>query len=177
MSDAGDHDKGHDPDVDMELIGTNLAEDRWRELLSKYQSKRDVYSYFCYHCKLDFAGAVGHCNYQLLILFLYFVPVNFFMPGYKLTTMEFLAEICGEKKEVLYAHDVKRRNIPNWPELGIVNVWPKFQTNARFMKHMPNIKDEPSKELERRFFWGVAATLEEGFVEALIKEAQKKRRE
>ena len=42
---------------------------------------------------------------------------------------------------------------------------------------MPAVKKDVSKEIERKFFWGVAYTLQPGFVDALIREAQGKRRE
>ena len=89
--------------------------------------------------------------------------------------MQFLALIVGEKKSLLRHDEVKRLNVPHWPELGIVNVWMKYSSDATFMKYMPPVKHDPSKEIECKYFWGIACTLHPGFTDGLIREAQNKR--
>ena len=102
---------------------SKLDKARWKELLEKYKSKKDLFRYFLYNRKCLFAPKSNS---------LFLCAVNFFLPSYKMCSMVFLGEICREKKQVLVANEVCLRNVPNWPELGLCHMWDKFKGNMEF---------------------------------------------
>ena len=69
---------------------------------------------------------------------------------------------------------MKLKDVPLWPELGLVHMHPKFEGDADFNSYMPPIK-EVEKDLCRHFFWAIVFTIRDDFGDALIEDARLQR--
>ena len=97
--------------------------------------------------------------------------------------------LSGEKKYVacwcpscsvltFFLRHIKNRQviyfkIPNYPELGVKNVWPLIENNHDLMMYFPNFK--PSQFPENEFMYGVLNTLKPNEVRELVAQSLKDR--
>jgi hypothetical protein len=76
--------------------------------------------------------------------------------------------ILAERKLVFYKKQVKSLTVPGWPELKVELMWPlAIKSCPEFLRYMPDGWNGDHKT-ERRFFWGVFATLNQPLVESII---------
>ena len=79
-----------------------------------------------------------------------------------------------EKKKLLSLNDVKYVNVPHYEELSVKRFWPILREDETFMQYMPDFTTE-DKIPERIYFWNVANTVQNAYVQNVIKHANDQR--
>ena len=69
---------------------------------------------------------------------------------------------------------IKMVNVPEFDELSVVNLWPHKQNDPTFMKYFPD-KLPKGRKPSRDYFFNVFNTLEEQYLQSLIKHAMEER--
>jgi hypothetical protein len=65
-------------------------------------------------------------------------------------------------------------NVPEFDELSVTNLYPHVQTDPVFMKHFPD-KLPKGRQPSRDYFFNVMNTLQEEYLQSLIKHAMEQR--
>ena len=92
------------------------------------------------------------------------------MPPEKMINKDFLKQVLREEKQLLSVNKVKYVNVPHYDELSVKKFWPRVQTDADFMKHMPD--PTPDGRLpDRAYFWNVLNTVNQPYVKSVIQYA------
>lgn len=83
---------------------------------------------------------------------------GYFMPPYRHTTMRFIKDFLGGRKELLKAADVVTVNVPTYPELAVKEVVKQVAEDPEVMKYLP-VYQETKEPPERTYFYAILATL------------------
>ena len=51
---------------------------------------------------------------------------------------DFLKEVFNGTKALYGINDVKYINVPLYDEISVVDMWPRMQGNAEFMRYLPS---------------------------------------
>ena len=148
-----------------ELTGKARAE-LVKQANARYRCKDDLYDY------LDKMLVSSRC---LLLPHLSFVQ-HVELPSKSFCTLNFLQQLTREEKTPLSKGACRRYKVPNLPELSIKRMWPEALKDRTFLKFMPD-EWEGGKRVDRTFFWHVLTTLQPEYVDALIEDCRKQRRE
>jgi len=69
---------------------------------------------------------------------------------------------------------IKMVNVPEFDELSVVNLWPHAKKDEAFMKYFPD-KLPKGRHPSREYFFNVMNTLQEEYLQGLIKHAMEQR--
>ena len=100
--------------------------------------------------------------------------MQIFLPAKNRTPLKFLQQVLREEKSVILRQQVPLMFVPTWTECGVRAVWPQAIRVAAFRSHMPDDWTATVKT-ERRFFFGVLATIAPQFLINLVNEARQLR--
>ena len=75
-----------------------------------------------------------------------------------------------EKKKLLPLNEVKYVNVPHYEELSVKRFWPILREDEALMQYMPDFTTE-DKIPDRVYFWNLANTVQNAYVQNVIKHA------
>ena len=131
------------------LLGTKKRRVMTQDLIGKFRSKRDFLKYFSENLQL-------------------------YVPPEKMINKDFIKQVLRDEKQLLDINSVKYVTVPYYDELSVKNFWPRVQTDAEFMKYMPD--PTPDGRLpDRKFFWNVLNTVQTKYVKDVITYANEQR--
>jgi len=75
-------------------------------------------------------------------------------------SLRFLQDILASRKKVFSVGDVKSVNFKeSWQEYAIKNVWQHVKLDEDVVAYLPSEDFDKETWTDRRFFWGIMATL------------------
>jgi hypothetical protein len=86
------------------------------ELKGKMRSKEDWYRFLKFTCKFGFITSGG-----------------FMVPTFKKISMRFIRDFLQGKKQLMRTNTVNQVNVPRFPELAVVKVFPFVKDNAEVL--------------------------------------------
>ena len=96
--------------------------------------------------------------------------MQLYTPNEIMVNKDFIRELLTEQKKLMPLKQIKQVNAPNYDEISVSNLWPKWQQDAAFMVYFPS--SLPKNRLpERQYFFDILNTLHEEYVQALIRHA------
>ena len=87
---------------------------------------------------------------------------------------DFLKKVLKEEKKLLSLKEVKYVNVPHYEQLSVKRFWPILRQDETLMKYMPDFTNE-NKVPDRVYFWNVANTLQNDYVQKVLKHANEQR--
>jgi hypothetical protein len=87
---------------------------------------------------------------------------------------DFLKQVFLGEKKLLALSEVRHVNMPVYDETSVVQLWPDFQEDARFMLYFPD-KFPKGRLPDRSYFFCVMNTLMEEYTQAILKHANEQR--
>ena len=103
-----------------------------------------------------------------------FCAVQLYVPPAKMINKDFLKQVLREKKKLLQLNEVKYVNVPHYDELSVKRFWPILREDETLMHYMPDFTAE-DKLPDRVYFWNVANTVQNVYVQNVIKYANNQR--
>lgn len=98
------------------------------------------------------------------------VSVQLYVPPASMINRDFFKQVLLDKKKLLPLNDVKYVNVPRYDELSVKRFWPKLSQDEKLMEYMPKLSGE-DKLPERAYFWNVANTVQNRYVQNVLKHA------
>jgi hypothetical protein len=95
------------------------------ELLSKFRSKRDFYSYLTDNCK---------CS----LLFNSSLLVQYYLPPIHNINKDFIRSVFREEKKLMKMADIVPVHVPLYSEINVHDVHEMFSNNKEFMMYLPD---------------------------------------
>ena len=102
------------------------------------------------------------------------VSVQLYVPPASMINRDFFKQVLQDKKKLLPLNDVKYVNVPRYDELSVRKFWPRLRQDEKLLKYMPELSGE-DKIPERTYFWNVANTVQNRYVQNVIKYANDQR--
>lgn len=98
--------------------------------------------------------------------------VGYHLMPEKVCRMVFLQQILRGEKKCLLQKDVKRREVPHWPQLQIKDIYLEaLEKFPELVDYMPDSDEDPKSFPPRVFFFAVLSTLRPIEMEKLIQDA------
>ena len=87
---------------------------------------------------------------------------------------DYIRELLTEEKKLMPLTQIKAVNTPNYDEISVQHLWPKWKEDADFMVYFPSRL--PKNRLpEREYFFTVLNSLHEEYVQKMIRHAHDQR--
>ena len=91
------------------------------------------------------------------------------------TKISFLKAILADEKKALKTIDVNMMEIPNYHEISVTNMYDDAMGDPEVALFLPSKEQLSNKLPERRFFFGVLATVRAEYLKEIIEDAHRKR--
>ena len=102
------------------------------------------------------------------------IAIRLYVPPDSCTNKDFLREVLSGQKKLLKLSEVKWINTPKYDEISVVNLYPKFKTDANITVYLPS--NLPAGKLpDRTYFFNILNTIYEERLSAMIAHANKVR--
>ena len=102
------------------------------------------------------------------------VSVQLYVPPTKMINRDFFKQVLLDKKKLLPLNEVQYVNMPHYDELSVRRFWPRLRQDEKLMSYMPDFASE-DKLPDRVYFWNVANTVQNRYVQNVIKYANDQR--
>ena len=87
---------------------------------------------------------------------------------------DFIKKLLTEQKQLLQLSEVKYVHVPRYDELSVKKFWPILSQDQKLTSYMPDATIE-DRLPDRTYFWNVANTVQNDYVQKVIKHASDQR--
>jgi hypothetical protein len=137
---------------------------RPHELEGKFKAKSDFVKYFKEAVSATIIFIFNPAVYQLQL----------YLPPPSTINKDFLKQVLNDEKDFLELSQVKFVTVPVYDELAVGKLWPLMNGNGEFMRYFPD-KFSKGRLPDRGYFFNVMNTVEQEYLQGLIKHANEMR--